>query len=103
MGGVEMTGYTKGPWLLDGRTIYALNDEGVNRFYASVQDAHAPAYELNANARLIASAPDLLEALEDMLSGWKYIRSSHGDLYGVGWDRAQDKAIAAIARAKGEE
>ena len=48
-----------------------------------------------------SAAPDLLEALRDMLSGWKYIRESHGDLYGVGWDRAQDKAEAAIAKATG--
>ena len=32
------------------------------------------------------------EALKDMNCGWKYIRESHGDLYGVGWDRAQQKA-----------
>jgi len=38
-----------------------------------------------------------LEALEDMNCGWKYIRESHGDLYGVGWDRAQQKADDAIA------
>ena len=37
-----------------------------------------------------------IEALEDILSGWKYIRSTHGDLYGVGWDRAQNKAELAI-------
>lgn len=55
-----------------------------------------------ANAQLIAAAPDLYEALEDMLSGWKYIRESHGDLYGVGWDRAQNKARAALAKARGE-
>ncbi|HDK7229040.1 TPA: hypothetical protein PTV58_002654 [Cronobacter sakazakii] len=55
------------------------------------------------NAHLIAAAPDLLEALQDMLSGWKYIREQHGDLYGVGWDRAQDKAQAAISKALGEE
>jgi len=42
---------------------------------------------------------ELLEALRDMLGGWKYIRSFHGDLYGVGWDRAQGKAEAAIAAA----
>jgi hypothetical protein len=54
------------------------------------------------NAHLIAAAPDLLAALEDMLAGWKYIRESHGDIYGVGWDRAQDNAAAAIARARGE-
>ncbi len=59
-----MNKFTPGPWLRDGRTIYALNERGVNRFYASVQDSHAPAYELNANAALMQSAPDLLEALE---------------------------------------
>ena len=37
-----------------------------------------------------------LEALEDMYCGWKYIREVHGDLYGVGWDRAQGKAEDAI-------
>jgi hypothetical protein len=57
--------------------------------------------ETRANARLIAAAPELLEALRDMLSGWKYIREVHGDLYGVGWDRAQEKAESAIAKATG--
>lgn len=42
---------------------------------------------------------ELEEALKDMLSGWKYIREVHGDLYGVGWDRAQTKAESAL---KGE-
>ena len=36
------------------------------------------------------------EALKDMNCGWKYIREVHGDLYGVGWDRAQGKADDAI-------
>jgi hypothetical protein len=39
------------------------------------------------------------EALEDMHSGWRYIREQHGDLYGVGWDRAENKARAALAKA----
>lgn len=56
--------HTPGPWFLAGRTVYALNEEGFNRFSALVQDAHAPAYELNANASLIAAAPELLEACE---------------------------------------
>ncbi len=55
-----------------------------------------------ANARLIAAAPDLLEALEDALSGWHYIRTYHGDLYGVGWVRVENAATAAIAKAKGQ-
>jgi hypothetical protein len=39
----------------------------------------------------------LREALEDMLSGWRYIREQHGDLDGVGWDRAEDSARAALS------
>jgi hypothetical protein len=35
------------------------------------------------------------------LAGWQYIRRTHGDLYGVGWDRAENKAVAAIAKAEG--
>jgi hypothetical protein len=46
---------------------------------------------------LRAERDALREALTDMLSGWRYIRETHGDLYGVGWDRAQEKAIAALA------
>lgn len=42
----------------------------------------------------------IIESQRDMLAGWKYIRDSHGDLYGVGWDRAQEKAEAAIAAAQ---
>lgn len=55
-----------------------------------------------ADARLIAAAPELLDALADMLSGWRYIRETYGDLGGVGWDRAEKAARAAIAKARGE-
>lgn len=55
-----------------------------------------------ANAALISAAPDLLDALLDMLSGWIYIREVHGDMYGVGWDRAQEKAEFAIKKSRGE-
>lgn len=44
-----------------------------------------------------------LEALRDILAGWKYIRNFHGDLYGVGWERAQGKAEAAIAALEAPE
>jgi len=46
--------------------------------------------------KLRQTAEMALEALADMNCGWKYIRESHGDLYGVGWDRAQEKADDAI-------
>ena len=43
---------------------------------------------------------ELRAALADMLYGWRYIRQSHGDLYGVGWDRAQEKAEKAFGIAR---
>lgn len=58
--------------------------------------------EQRANAQLLSAAPDLYAALEDMLSGWRYVRNRYGDLSGVGWDRAEDAARIAIAKARGE-
>lgn len=46
------------------------------------------------------SNAELKAALQDMLNGWRYIRGSHGDLYGVGWERCEQSAEAAIQRAK---
>lgn len=74
-------GHTPGPWILGERSIYALQQDGwrkgepvmVNRFYVQVQpgrtnEGWTPQAELDANARLIAAAPDLLYALEYILS-----------------------------------
>ena len=52
--------------------------------------------------RLTAEVEPLREALADMLAGWRYIRQNHGDLYGVGWDRAQQKAEAALKALEGK-
>lgn len=88
--------HTPGPWYWD--------SEGLGSKDVLVFGKGYP-FEMTstANKNLISAAPDLLEALQDMLSGWKYIREQHGDLYGVGWDRAHDKAQAAINKALGEE
>ena len=48
-----------------------------------------------------AEARELREALADMHSGWRYIRAVYGDLAGVGWDRAEQKARAALAKKEG--
>lgn len=47
--------------------------------------------------RAEAEGAVMREALTDMLSGWRYIRATHGDLYGVGWDRAEENAVTALA------
>ncbi len=61
--------------------------------------AAAPALlaELTARRARDADVEALVAAAKDMRSGWKYIRDTHGDLYGVAWDRAQDAVDAALA------
>ena len=59
--------------------------------YVSVSDSEA---EDLANARLIAAAPDLLAALENLVSDWERV---HGQI------PADHEARAAIARATGNQ
>jgi hypothetical protein len=59
-----------------------------------------PCYPLYTTPQPVADVnQQLVEALKDMLSGWRYIREVHGDLYGVGWDRAQQAAEKALLSA----
>lgn len=107
-------GHTPGPWRKcggytadyiavssnDGYIVYGMADHDSQTELG--KPIEAPDYPTQqANARLIAAAPDLLNALQDMLGGWQYIRQFHGDLYGVGWDRAETKAMEAIKKATG--
>lgn len=103
--GVEVKAtHTPGPWLMMGRTVYALRG-GTNRFDAYVQGYDVQVGEIEANARLIAAAPDLLEALRNVqqliseaaMTGFNY---KTGD-----WPErlfaSQQKTSAALARATG--
>jgi len=62
-------------------------------------DGGRPVAEQEANARLIAAAPDLLAALEESLREVEAFTKRTGIPQFVGWI---DKARAAIAKAKGE-
>jgi hypothetical protein len=44
----------------------------------------------------IAEVDELHQTLCDALAGWRYIRETHGDLYGVGWDRVERRLDAQI-------
>lgn len=98
---------TRGPWFSDNtRAIGPISTED-DQSYGMVIPVGWVEFDLEievqvANQQIMAAAPELLDALQDMLSGWKYIREQHGDLYGVGWDRAQNKAIEAISKALGK-
>lgn len=88
------TKHTSGPWtrgFQDNQTIYA----GSKRI-ASVQCDRT---QWEANARLIASAPDMLAALESMVSEIKQHNAAQDRLGAcIIWPSSVD---AAIAKAKG--
>ena len=92
-----MTKHTQGPWEINsGTTVYAQNGIARLRRRAALCKTDISSSEgdtlekARANARLIAAAPELLEALKELV-GWL-----EDDIYFL------DKARAAIAKAKGE-
>ena len=85
--------HTPGPWEARrvGTTTHIVADRRDLALAADVMDG-----------QLIAAAPELLDALQDMLAGWHYIRRHYGDLSGVGWDRCEQSSAVAIAKATGK-
>lgn len=100
------TKYTPGPWLISDQGkpatfVYALNPHGYNKFWTLVQGGgnsiteRTTDEELEANARLIAAAPELLEACAAIVA-WCDKNPPAGDaLYCI------NQARAAIAKAEG--
>lgn len=103
-------GHTPGPWLLEGKIenhtgdrlyVCEIGPAVVNAIYRGpvchIQSCDhmggISRFEAEANARLIAAAPDLLEACEALVEGMQSC--------GVDGPYLQ-QAISAIARAKGE-
>jgi len=62
--------HTPGPWGAGDSSVYALNSSDSNRFSCVICPGHndqgkfIQVKEIKANARLIASAPDMLEELK---------------------------------------
>ncbi|MFY2855016.1 hypothetical protein ACOTJG_13670 [Achromobacter xylosoxidans] len=99
------TNHTPGPWVRDtgsgsGCDVRAENGRKVAATWGiNNGDPHRPAYraECDANARLIAAAPELLEALEWALRAME----ARNPLWAEG--ERFIAARAAIAKAKGEQ
>lgn len=103
-----MTEHTKGPWKVN-RTITPGNQTSMFHITGSQHGGLNPICygadngdgEFDANARLIAAAPELLEAAKNMSRILEAVRLSAG-LRGTQWDRVI-KARGAIAKAEGKE
>ena len=99
------TKFTPGPYLRTGTTIYALQHAGwrkgeeqfCNRTYANVQRGPGCSLEeAEAVAALFQAAPDLLEALQEMVKHFTKTPSTLADSV------VRGKAHAAIKKALGE-
>ena len=91
-----MAGHTPGPWYIEPTGERTCNGPTVSIDQSPLKivarpDWHLDHEEYMANARLIAAAPDLLEALENLLE----------ECLGVDFqdNGAKDAARAAIAKA----
>lgn len=91
--------HTPGPWVVDGDVIRGDQQRNGSISVASMLDVSYPygrraGESKHANARLIAAAPELLDALVEAASG--YSEFSEGDC------EILRKCRAAIAKATGE-
>ena len=97
-----MTKHTPGPWALDDESIYAPDGEGwkqvaeIPNWRTNPGEVLTP--EDNANARLIAAAPDMLDALRKAEKGLD--KAFDGHAHGLVWD-ALCATRAAITKATG--
>ena len=87
--------HTPGPWQQNGSHIYGPDANNANHHWPVCQMWYHGKPSDDANARLIAAAPDLLEALRDVLK--------HGGESADEWIdvRYYRKAQLAIAKAEG--
>jgi len=78
-----LSAHTKGPWRdSNGSIIPELSTPGVFTLIADVKmrpHAKAPSSEGDANARLIAAAPEMLKALEDVCLSVSYALEENPD------------------------
>lgn len=97
--------YTKGPWRVSSSTI-VFSDNGYLQvicntlplLYAEIQEKDIAMEEASANAHLIAAAPNLLEALRNIVS---MSRAANWDKATTGRQLLLDDAEKAIAKAEG--
>lgn len=103
-----MSGHTKGPWVGGSRNGVDAVQGGCGEWVAILPHGRREGHgvvcddEHQANARLIAAAPDLLEALTNTAMWMRTLEGLHGELKG-GAAQALVDAEAAIRRATSNE
>ncbi len=90
-----MTQHTPGPWVATGFEGIVVNDSK-DRTLALAPGSSTNLEEMKANARLIAAAPDMLAALQDIMAESSRDDDDHDVIATI-----QGVCRAVIAKAKG--
>ena len=93
----QQSAHTPGPWTILPNTPHFVRAMHPAEGMQPVATVYHFGGELAANARLIAAAPELLEALEAVLPDLEHYVATHGP----GPDKRLAIARAAIAKARG--
>lgn len=102
--------HTPGPWRLSAESEgYCRVEAGRGYYTGPFVDTgfEVTGFTGEANARLIAAAPDLLAALEEIAHNWEIIDEDDDAIFNLSsefieaWREAGEIANAAIAKAKG--
>lgn len=95
--------YTKGPWGFEHTKTYDDLNRECFRVYGlgdvNIAKVSGDITEENANAHLIAAAPDLLEACESSLEYFYRLQSEGAD----GFDSVIEALEQAISKAEGKD
>jgi len=99
-----MNKFTPGPWVADGRDISPESNQELSICAVMPIDLGGEkgwhdGKETEANARLIAAAPDLLESLEELSKAYS---DALRDEFNITECPLIDKALATIASARGD-
>ena len=94
--------HTPGPWNTFTKMPGVYAESGREIVFHAHLSRSADESERLANARLIAAAPELLEALEELVSRRESACAERGEMDRLaGSDGRYNRARAAIAKAKG--
>lgn len=105
--GKPLGAYTPGPWSLfsEGNTLQVSAGHGHRAtdavvFWTGFDASTRPIREKQANARLITSAPDLLERLKTTCDCLRDIAGAKpGEPWGWAWEEVLDEAMEIIRQA----
>src|SRR6478609_3492487 len=100
---MKQEAWTPGPWEVWGgnRIVKVVkNDAGVSRFQIAEAPGRTPE-EGQANARLIAAAPMMLEALKKICERWTFDNNQQHTHTWHDWADCIPDARAALAKAQG--